>query len=59
LLKRLLTRRLGALSPAVLKQINCLGSDALAQLAEALLDFRSPADLQEWLLRRNGRRTVA
>jgi len=51
LVKRQLRRRLSSLSPAAAKQVNLLSAEQLEQLAEALLDFRSAGDLQEWLAR--------
>ena len=49
LVKRQLKRRIRALTPPVMKQVNSLRKEDLARLAEALLDFSSAADLQQWL----------
>ena len=46
---RQLRKRLGNLGPAVETQIEKLSADRLEQLAEALLDFGSVADLEAWL----------
>ena len=54
LVKRLLQRRLGVLSPAAVKQVSALSTEQLEQLAEALLDFSRVADLQRWLAHRKG-----
>ncbi len=51
LLLRLLTRRVGQLTPATLKQIEALELEQLEELGEALLDFAAPDDLQAWLQR--------
>ena len=46
---RLLNRRCGPLSTATTNQIQALPLEQLESLAEALLDFTGPADLQAWL----------
>lgn len=46
---RLLQRRCGPLAPEQLAQIRALPLERLEQLAEALLDFQSAADLEAWL----------
>jgi hypothetical protein len=46
---RLLTRRCGSLSAATTARIQALPVDELEALAEALLDFTGPQDLQDWL----------
>ncbi|HBH73147.1 MAG TPA: hypothetical protein DDY43_06805, partial [Synechococcales bacterium UBA10510] len=46
---RLLTRRCGSLSAATTARIQALPVDKLEALAEALLDFTGPQDLQDWL----------
>lgn len=46
---RLLTRRCGSLSAATTARIQALPVDKLESLAEALLDFTGPQDLQDWL----------
>ena len=44
-------RRWGKLSAAVEQKVRALASEQLEELAEALLEFRSPADLEAWLRR--------
>jgi predicted transposase YdaD len=46
---RLLTRRCGPLSPAITARIEALPLEHVEALAEALLDFQGPADLDAWL----------
>ncbi len=46
---RLLTRRLGELSPDVRQRIENLSLSQLENLGEALLDFQGMADLDVWL----------
>ena len=46
---RLLTRKLGNLTPQLQTQVNSLKIDTLESLGEALLDFTSIADLESWL----------
>ena len=46
---RLLTRRCGPQSEATTAQIQALPVEKLEALADALLDFQSPADLSSWL----------
>jgi len=46
---RLLNRRCGLLSDATTAQIQALPVDPLEALADALLDFQGPADLDAWL----------
>jgi predicted transposase YdaD len=46
---RLLRRRCGAISPEQEAGIRALSLERLEALAEALLDFESPADLAAWL----------
>lgn len=43
------TRKLGNLNPQLLDRINTLQLDRIESLGEALLDFNSIADLQNWL----------
>ncbi|NCJ08185.1 Rpn family recombination-promoting nuclease/putative transposase [Synechococcales cyanobacterium C] len=50
LVMRLLTRRLGILSPEMHQRIEALELTQLEALGEALLDFQSPEDLQAWLV---------
>lgn len=49
---RQLRRRCGALSPAIESRIRTLSSEILTDLADALLDFKGPEDLQRWLASR-------
>ena len=49
LVLRLLNRRVGALSPQLLGQIQQLTLPQLEDLGEALLDFTGLADLESWL----------
>jgi len=48
---RLLKRRWGRISPALRAEVQRLSIERLERLAEALLDFSSPADLESWLAR--------
>jgi hypothetical protein len=54
LIFRLLTRRLGAVPPQILEQINALSLTQLELLGEALLDFTEITDLTNWLEARLG-----
>ena len=45
----LLGRRVGPLPAATAERVAALDVEALKALAEALLDFRDPADLDRWL----------
>jgi predicted transposase YdaD len=49
LILKLLTRRVGELSPEVTTQIEALSIEQLETLGEALLDFSKPEDLANWL----------
>ncbi|MBW4622179.1 MAG: DUF4351 domain-containing protein [Cyanosarcina radialis HA8281-LM2] len=49
LVLKLLTRKLGMLSPELTARIYRLTSDQLESLGEALLDFQTIADLEKWL----------
>ena len=49
LIKRLLKRRIGAVDPAIEKKLGRLTLQRLESLAEALLDFTGPQDLDQWL----------
>jgi hypothetical protein len=49
LVLRLLRRRVGELAPALLAQVQALPVEVLEQLGEDLLDFSTPADLENWL----------
>jgi hypothetical protein len=46
---KLLTRKLGNLSPELLARVNGLSIDRVEALAEDLLDFTSVGDLERWL----------
>ncbi|WP_427162738.1 DUF4351 domain-containing protein [Aliinostoc sp. HNIBRCY26] len=46
---RQLTRRIGGVSQELQEQIGKLSIEQLENLAEALLDFATPADLVSWL----------
>ena len=49
LILRLLTRRIGPITPAQDAQIRSLSLTQLEDLGEALLDFTQPSDLENWL----------
>lgn len=49
LIKRLLPRRVGALTEPINTQIEGLSLTQLEALAEALLDFSDRADFERWL----------
>ncbi|WP_219884711.1 DUF4351 domain-containing protein [Merismopedia glauca] len=44
-----LTRKLGSLSPELQERVSGLGIEPLESLGEALLDFESVQDLENWL----------
>ncbi len=46
---RLLGRRCGALTPQAEGRIRTLSLEQLDELGDALLDFRGPTDLDNWL----------
>ena len=46
---KLLTRKLGNLSPGLLARVNGLNLERVEALAEDLLDFTSVGDLESWL----------
>ncbi len=46
---RQLNRRIGELQPSVIEQIHKLPVEQLEELAEALLDFSTVVNLQQWL----------
>jgi predicted transposase YdaD len=52
IVERQLERRVGKLLPPVEQRLRTLSSQQLELLAEALLDFRSAADLDTWLTER-------
>lgn len=49
LVLKLLTRKLGSLSPEVITKVSALSLEQLENLGEALLDFTSVSDLESWL----------
>jgi predicted transposase/invertase (TIGR01784 family) len=49
LVLRLLSRRIGELTPEMRSQIQALSLDRLESLGEALLDFTKPNDLNDWM----------
>jgi Domain of unknown function (DUF4351) len=49
LVLRFLTRRVGALPPAIHPQVEALSPERLEALGEALLDVESLTDLEAWL----------
>ncbi|BCU10011.1 Rpn family recombination-promoting nuclease/putative transposase [Microcystis aeruginosa] len=49
LILRLLSRRIGEVTPEQRSQIQALSINQLEALGEALLDFTKPGDLEEWL----------
>ena len=51
LILKLLTRRVGDLSPEITAQVEALSIDRLEALGEALLDFSQRQDLMNWLER--------
>jgi predicted transposase YdaD len=48
LVLRLLTRRMGELPESVIQQVNTLSLESLEALGEALLNFSSMDDLEQW-----------
>jgi hypothetical protein len=52
LILKLLTRRVGALSPDLIAQVEALLVEQVDALKEALLDFSQVADLVDWLTTR-------
>ncbi|MFN6570384.1 DUF4351 domain-containing protein [Dendronalium sp. ChiSLP03b] len=49
IIERQLTRRIGAIAPELQEQVRGLSLTQLEDLAEALLDFSTEADLIAWL----------
>jgi predicted transposase YdaD len=49
LIIRQLTRKLGTLEPELIERVNSLSIETIESLGEALLDFTSVADLENWL----------
>jgi hypothetical protein len=54
LIMRLLPRRVGALTPELQERVQQLSLTQLEDLAVALLDFSSVADLEAWLQQVSG-----
>ena len=50
LIIRLLTKKLGNISPKLLTKIEALSLDRVESLGEDLLDFTSIANLEQWLI---------
>lgn len=48
-----LTRKLHNISPEILERVNGLNLEWLEVLAEDLLDFTSPVDLETWISSQN------
>lgn len=59
MLLRLLVSKFGAISPELQAQIEGLPSPKLGKLAEALLAFTKPADLERWLKRHASKKSSA
>lgn len=57
LILRLLRRRCGELAPAIREHVTRLPLPQLEALGEALLDFQSVADLEQWLATQEARST--
>jgi predicted transposase YdaD len=49
LVLRQLTRRIGSVAPDMQSQVQSLSLTQIESLGEALLDFSSPLDLENWL----------
>jgi hypothetical protein len=49
LVLRLLTRKIGNLTPQLYDRVSSLSIERVESLSEALLDFNSIADLEAWL----------
>jgi heme oxygenase len=50
LVLKLLTRKLGNLSPELIARVSGLSLERLEALGEALLDFQGVGDLEQWLV---------
>ena len=46
---RILTKRFGSLPERVREEVSVLATERLEELGEALLDFKSLGDLDDWL----------
>lgn len=49
LVLRLLRRQLGEVSPELVAQVESLSSEQLYVLFDAIFDFQTDADLEQWL----------
>ena len=49
IVKRQLKRRVGELHPSLIKQVEALPIEELEELTDALLDFSTVANLEQWL----------
>ncbi len=49
IVKRQLNRRVGELNPSLIKQLDALPIEELEELTDALLDFSTVANLEQWL----------
>jgi len=49
IVKRQLNRRVGELNSSLIQQVEALPIKALEELTDALLDFSSVTDLEQWL----------
>ncbi len=52
IVKRLLNRRVGEIDSSLIQQIEALPIQELEDLTDALLDFSTVTDLQQWLQNR-------
>ncbi len=55
---RLIKRRFGKISSSIIEQLDHLFSDQLNDLGEAILDFKTNAELETWLTRTHTPNTV-
>jgi hypothetical protein len=51
LVVRLIRRRFGSVSDSTTAHLDKLSAEQLDELGEALFDFSSPSDLEQWLTR--------
>ncbi len=54
LILRQLNRRIGKINPSLIERVQGLSIEQLENLGEALLDFSSVADLENWLNQQSG-----
>jgi len=52
IVKRQINRRVGELDSSLIQQVEALPIEALEELTDALLDFSTVTDLQQWLANR-------